>query len=77
MSISTIMGHLKDAKTDLCYRSLSNLKNQNVSPTELAQACRKLGWHCFQVRDRIYIAKTDRSLADFINQQTEIAYSEL
>ena len=77
MSIATIMGHLKESETELSYRSLTNLDNQRVSPNELARECHKLGWRCFLVPDRVYIAKTKAGFDKFRNIHPERSDSEL
>lgn len=79
MGLTTIIGHLKKSETDLCYRSLSNLDNQEVSPFELARACDEFGWRCLLVRDRklVYIAKTDDAMAEFKAGHAEGSFVEV
>lgn len=73
MSIATIMRHLDEAKTDLSYRSLSNLRNQRVTVDELRAQCKKRGWFCIEKSDRILIAKTEtarhRAIAENVAQR--------
>ena len=77
MGLNTIMGHLDDSNSDLCFRSLRNLKNQKVTPYELARECHRRGWHCIRVHDRVYIAKTESALKQFSSQHEEGSYAEL
>jgi uracil-DNA glycosylase family 4 len=77
MGLSTIMDHLDDANSDLCFRSLSNLNNQKVTPAELARECRKRGWHCMLAHDRVYITKTKAALNRFNSQHEARSYTEL
>jgi hypothetical protein len=68
MGMSTILRHLESAKTELCFRTLANLRNQGVSVGELRTQCQKRGWVCVELADRILIAKTEaahvRALTD-------------
>ena len=59
MGIATIMGHLDRAKTDLCFRTIKNLRNQGVTVAELRAHCQKRGWFCVEQPDRILIAKSE------------------
>jgi uracil-DNA glycosylase len=63
MGINTIMRHLERAKTELCFRTLENLRNQGVSVEELRAQCQKRGWFCIERPDRISIAKTEAARA--------------
>jgi hypothetical protein len=77
MGLNTIMRHLKEADKELCFRSLSNLSNQRVNPTELARECRTLGWRCMLVGDRVFIVKTKTALDEFDSQYGKESYKEL
>lgn len=59
MGINTIIRHLERAKTDLCFRTFENLRNQGVSVEELRVHCQKRGWFCIEHPDRLFIAKTE------------------
>lgn len=63
MGINTILRHLENAKTELCFRTLENLRNQGVSIGELRAQCQERGWVCFEQPDRILIAKTEAAHA--------------
>ena len=63
MGIGTILRHLESAKTELCFRTLENLRNQGVSVGELRAQCQKRGWVCVERADRILIAKTEAAQA--------------
>jgi predicted HNH restriction endonuclease len=59
MGITTIMGHLERAKTELCFRTFENLRNQGVSVEQLRAQCQKRGWYCVEQPDRILVAKSE------------------
>lgn len=63
MSITTIMRHLERAKTELCFRTFDNLRNQGVSVEELRAQCQKRGWFCIAEPDRILVAKSEAALS--------------
>lgn len=73
------MGHLAVSETDLCYRSLSNLDNQKVSPFDLARACEKRGWRCMLVRDDqlVFIAKTEQAVAQVKQDHADGTFVEV
>ncbi len=77
MGLNTIMDHLDDANSDLCYRSLSNLKEQKVTVYELARECGNRGWHCMKTDDRVYIAKTPDAFIEFASQHEVGSYTIL
>jgi len=77
MALTTIMGHLQNSQTELSFRSVSNLENQKVTPFQLARECKKLGWPCFQVDDRVWIAKSDSANNSFRAEYTANSYIEI
>lgn len=77
MGLSTIISHLTKSASDLNYRSLSNLGNQKVPLSTLANECRKHGWRCMLVGDRVYIAKSDTALREFKSSHPNGTYTEL
>lgn len=68
MGINTILRHLESAKTELCFRTLENLRNQGVSVGELRAQCQKRGWICVEHADRILVAKTAAAHARGLNE---------
>lgn len=68
MGITTILRHLENTKTELCFRTLANLQNQRVSVRELQTQCKKRGWVCVELADRILIAKTGAAHAQSLTE---------
>ncbi|MBN8493862.1 MAG: HNH endonuclease [Burkholderiales bacterium] len=50
---------MESAKTDLSFRSLSNLRNQRVEVEELRVQCEKRGWFVVEASERVLVAKSE------------------
>jgi hypothetical protein len=77
MSLHTVIDHLHEAATDLCFRSLDNLENNHdITDNDLAVACCARGWRCFLVpaENRVYVAKTGEAVGEFTAQYAEGTY---